>query len=50
MAKKLRKKKNFLQNRNVCFNQESLPITTISITKIWCDPKVNPPIDKDLNP
>ena len=25
-------------------------LTTISITKVWSDPKVNPQIDKDLNP
>ena len=25
-------------------------LTTISVTKVWSDPKVNPQIDKDLNP
>ena len=25
-------------------------LTTISIAKVWSDPKVNPQIDKDLNP
>ena len=25
-------------------------LTTISITKVWSDPKINPQIDKDLNP
>ena len=40
---------SFLQNREVCFNQERLPITNvISVTKVWSEPKVNPQIDKDL--
>ena len=38
---------SFPQNREVCFNQESLP-TTISITKVLSDPKVNHQMDKDL--
>ena len=32
---------SFLQNHEV---------TTISVTKVWSDPKVYPQIDKDLNP
>ena len=41
----------------VCFNEENLPITSftktftiISLTKVWSDPKVNPEIEKHLNP
>ena len=25
-------------------------LTAISVTKVWSDPKVNPQIDKNLNP
>ena len=25
-------------------------LTTISVTKVWSDPKANPQIEKDLNP
>ena len=25
-------------------------LTTISVTNVWADPKVDPQIDKDLNP
>ena len=25
-------------------------LTAISVTKVWSDPKVNPQIEKDLNP
>ena len=38
---------NFLQNREVCFNQESLPITYHNFHhKSLVDPKVNHQIDK----
>ena len=36
----------FLQNLKVYFNQKSLPITYHNFP----DPKVNPQIEKDLNP
>ena len=40
-----------LENRKVCFNQERLPITQRkTVTKDWSDPKVNPEIEKGLNP
>ena len=50
----------FKQNREICFNQERLPITyhnfchksftEISSTNVWSDSTANPWFVKDFNP